>query len=128
MSDKHDQSDDQFLQQVQRGLQQGAEQLDEHTRQRLRQARRQALASAESSTTRGFGAWVADLGLHPARRVAAIAVTLLLAVAMVWQLDRSKISTPSDDELMLLSVQDDFDMLEQMEFYEWLTTDDANQG
>jgi len=128
MSDKHDQSDDQFLQQVQRTLQQGAEQLDDQTRQRLQQVRRQALACAESDKARGFGAWVADLGGFPGRRLAAAAMTLLLVVTMVWQFDRSRMSTPSSDEIMLLSMQDDLDMLEQLEFYEWLTVDDESHG
>jgi len=131
MSDNHqknDQKQDEFLQQVQRNLAQATEQLDETTRQRLRQIRQQALQAGDKGSTRAFGAWVADLGLFQARGRLALAMTLLLAVMVVWQINRSGTHNPSDDELMLLSMQDEFDMVEQLEFYEWLTVDDANNS
>jgi hypothetical protein len=93
------------------------ENLDGPTRAKLAQARNRALASGERP---GFATL-----LMPSRLIAAVGAAALAAVAVlaIWQggaaPDRP-VEMAALNDLELLLAPDEFEMLEELEFYAWL--------
>jgi hypothetical protein len=93
------------------------ENLDGPTRAKLAQARNRALEGAERP---GLA-----MLLMPPRWIAAVGTAALAAIVVltVWQgggaPDRS-VETAALSDLELLLAEDEFEMLEELEFYAWL--------
>ena len=99
--------------------------LDAATQSRLNQGRQAALA--ETATGAGFGRW------NQWVPVAGVAAATVIAVVL-WrgspQVDGFVPPTTASDFEILMD-QDDFEMLEDLEFYSWIDLDDdtgANVG
>ncbi len=109
--------DDESLQQRAReALDARAEALDGATRSRLRQARAQALARARR-----------PVATAPRLRWAvALAAVLLLAVAVVWQQQASRLAPEAVEDLEVLASSDDLELYQDLDFYLWLDESDPN--
>lgn len=104
-----------FLDEARRQLDESAAGLDAETSSRLTQARHQALSALDRRTVWWRG-WSLPTG------VLAGALVVVLAVGLV----RAPTSTEniSDlEDLELLSANESFELLEDLEFYEWLPTE-----
>ena len=114
-----DEADERFIAQAKAHFEESVRDLDGATQSRLNQARQTALA--EIATGTGFGRW------NQWVPVAGVAAAAVFAVVL-WRGDppTNEIvppATASDFELLLN--QDDFEMLEDFEFYSWIEIDDA---
>jgi len=112
-------ADDRFIAQAKTHFDDSVHGLDGATQSRLNQARHKALA--EIATGAGFGRW------NQWVPVAGLATAAVFAVVL-WRGDLPVDSTvppaiASDFEILLN--QDDFEMLEDFEFYSWIEIDDA---
>ena len=99
-------------------LEQSAERLDHHTVQRLERARTAALKGHERSAPRRVAPWVG----------VAVAASLVAAVALdVWQSSERVPQAPevATNDMELMTAQDDIEFYQDLEFYEWL---ESNEG
>lgn len=106
--------EEQFVKEIKAQLDRQAESLDSRTLTRLRQAR--AAAQAEGAK-RGWR-W------QPAAAFASVAV---LAAAIWIAMPAGHDGTPrlaALDDLELLATNDDLELYEEIEFYQWLETQD----
>lgn len=112
-------ADERFIAQAKAHFEASVHGLDGATRSRLNRARQKALA--EIATGPGFGRW------NQWAPVAGVAAAAVFAVVL-WR------GGPAMDEVVppatatdfeLLLNQDDFEMLEDFEFYSWIEIDDA---
>jgi len=104
-------------------LRDSAESLDAHTRSRLNQARQRALQELSPRPL-----W----HRHPVLAGAATAAVAVVALLM-WQPignGPEGIAPPALDapDLELLMTDESLDMLEDLEFYTWLATEDLGGG
>ena len=101
-----------FLARVKGQLDESVDQLDAETRSRLTQARYQALSGLEQRSPWWRG-WSLPAG--------ALATALVVVLAV----DLARPPTPTEsvsdlEDLELLSANESFELLEELEFYEWL--------
>jgi ferric-dicitrate binding protein FerR (iron transport regulator) len=98
--------DNQLAERIRQQLDQQADALDELTVARLRAARMRALEKARHPRRR----WLPVLG-------SAVAAALVLAM-LVWH---QPVELPGTlDDLDIVASGDDLDMIEDLEFYDWL--------
>jgi len=100
--------------------------LDGQTRSRLNQARQAALAAASPRHAPGTR-W-----LLPAGSVAVLALASVFTVHM-WQAARAPVTAThvasnAVDDFEIMTSDADLDMLQNMEFYAWLDTQDMNDA
>lgn len=106
---------DRLLAQIRQQLEESAEQLDAATQSRLTQIRSQALDSAAKPRW----SWqVPTLALGTTAAVAALTISLL------WP--TSGIQQTAFEDLSLLSANETFELIDDVEFYEWLTEEQQN--
>ena len=96
--------------------------LDAATRSRLTQGRHKALAEAASRT--GFGRWSQWVPATGVAAAAVFAVVLWRGDPQVNELDLP--AAVSDFEILL--DQDEFEMLQDLEFYSWMDIDGKTDG
>ena len=105
------QDENEFVEQVKQQLDQQADQLDELTAAKLKAARLRALEAA----SRPRKLWVPAFGT-------ATAAAVMLAV-LLWQ-SPSELPGPFE-ELDIIASGEDLELIEDMDFYDWL---DATQA
>ena len=93
--------------------------LDGATRAKLAQARNRALELGQKRPS------LADVLLTPPRWITGLsaAALALVAVLAVWrggEAPYGQVETAALNDLELLLVEDEFEMLEELEFYAWL--------
>ncbi len=103
-------NDSQFLEQVKRRLDTHADSVDELTAARLGAARRRALERAEHRPRR----WLPVAGL-------ATAAAALLAVLLLMQPAQQV-----DTDWEMWVAQDEFEVIEELDFYAWLEETQPN--
>jgi hypothetical protein len=96
--------------------------LDAATRSRLTQGRHKALAQAERRT--GFGRWNQWVPVTGVAAATVFAVVLWRGDPQVSELDLP--AAVSDFEILL--DQDEFEMLQDLEFYSWMDIDGNTDG
>ena len=96
--------------------------LDAATRSRLTQDRHKALAEAASGT--GLGRWSQWLPVTGVAAATVFAVVLWRGDPQVNELDLP--AAVSDFEILL--DQDEFEMLQDLEFYSWMDIDGKTDG
>lgn len=120
MTDHHD--NDEMLQQVRRALDDSVDNLDEVTRARLQAARKRAVENAGRRTE-----WLTWLRTGPSVALPVGAVAMVLVAIVSFQVLRppSTITATDAEVLEMLATVDDLDVLQDMEFYEWLESHEA---
>jgi hypothetical protein len=92
--------------------------LDVATRSRLARARARALErGAESGRVANL------LGARPWRAAGGMLAAAALVAVLVWQAPgwrEARVEVAALDDLELLLAEDEFEMLEELEFYAWL--------
>lgn len=111
-------ADERFIAQAKAHFEESVQGMDGATQSRLNQARQKALAEIATGT---FGRW------NQWAPVAGVAVAAVFAVVL-WRgsppiNEIPPPATATDFELLLN--QDDFEMLEDFEFYSWIEIDHA---
>lgn len=104
-------SDDEFIKSLKSALDDSIENLDAKTRSRLTAVRHQALEQQVEKRTGSF--WII-----PAGAFASLAIAML--VFNLWTENHLQDSWPVMEDLELLSSDESFELLEELEFYEWL--------
>ncbi len=101
--------------------------LDARTRSRLNQARQAALAAHKGGAGGAFGArWLLPVG--SAAALALVALTTTQFLRPVTELPQAEVTalaaatTGSVDDLEIIASGDELDMLQDMDFYAWLET------
>jgi hypothetical protein len=131
MNDRHENQDDRFVERAGKVLHAETEALDAATRSQLNRARQSALAELGRNSPLRSGRW----NWMPAGGMALVSAL----VAIVWlggnqpmgpatraglnggALSDSAVSNaPAAGELEVLMVDEDFEMLQDLEFYNWL--------
>ena len=114
-------TDEEFIKSIKTVLDESTENLDATTRSRLTTARYQALAKRDKKRT-----WFS--GRVPAGAAYASFVAVML-IFTIWS-NNSELENPSMmEDLELLSSNESFELLEELDFYEWLDLqDDGQQG
>jgi hypothetical protein len=115
----------QFAAQAKAHFDDSVQRLDAATQSRLNRGRQQALAEVAAGTR--FGRWNQWL---PLAGVAAAAVFAVVLWRGNTQVDEP-LAAPAVADFELLLDQDDFEMLQDLEFYSWIEIDDdsgANVG
>jgi hypothetical protein len=131
MNIRYENQEDGFVERAGKALQAEAEALDVATRSRLNRARQSALAELDKNSRSSGGRW----NWMPAGGMALVSVL----VAIVWlggnqpvepttsaglngrALPNSAVYiAPAAGELEVLMVDEDFEMLQDLEFYNWL--------
>ncbi len=112
-------ADEHFIAQAKAHFDESVHGLDGATQSRLNRARHKALA--EIATGRGFGRWNQWVPVAGVATAAVFAVVLWRGSPPMETVVPPTIA--SDFELLL--DQDDFEMLEDFEFYSWIEIDDA---
>lgn len=130
--DDNKETDERLARDAQRLLRQGADELDAHTLSRLNRARQSALAEYDRHGARPsrLRSWQAGLG------AAAVCATAVIAVALwVGRIPGTASpgpaapinsgAEPASDLEVVLVEDDNLEMIEDLEFYDWLETDPA---
>lgn len=120
-----DEADELFISQTKALFDESVQSLDAATRSRLNQGRQAALA--EIATGAGFGRWNQWVPVAGVAAATVFAVVLWRGSPQVNEFLPS--ATASDFEILM--DRDDFEMLENLEFYSWIDFDDdagANVG
>ncbi len=120
---------DEFVRDAGRLLRQSAEELDAATLSRLKRARQDALAGYDRRAGRGY-----RFGWQPALGAAVVCATALIAVGL-WRAPDGGTSPPAvpvagaADPAGALEValgeDDNLEMIEDLEFYDWLGSEPA---
>jgi len=116
--------DSEFEQQSRDVLKASADNLDGHVRSRLTQARFAAVEEARKARSSGLRTWL------PA---GAVAATGVLAAVMWTGKPTVDTALPTEtaqaasaiDDLELLSANESFELLEELEFYDWVESADG---
>ena len=112
-----DRDNEDFLQQVRQQRDKSENNLDATTRSRLTQIRNVALESATQPKAKWL--WpVPAMALSSAAIVAVVSVSLLVNTVTV--------QNSSLDDLPLLTMNDSFELLNDVEFYQWLKDENSN--
>jgi hypothetical protein len=123
MSEKERKDDTQWIERIRRRLDEDVAQLDGATLSRLRQARQRALsAAAQGGRPRWRTRWLsgrpAGDWLVPAGAFASIVATAFALTLMVAEPENDL--TREVDDLDLLTVGEELELYENLEFYRWL--------
>lgn len=123
MSDRQHSNDESLMPQVRAALDSQTEELDTNTLARLHAARRLAIAELEARAQRRAQrtAWWVPAG-------AFATVAMAAAVYTLW--NGSSISPPDAEfaDIQMSAEADDLEIVEDLEFYEWLDTTNATAG
>jgi len=120
-----EQDNDRLLEHIRQQLDASTEQLDAATLSRLTRIRRQAVAAAD----RPKRAWqMPALALGSAAAVGAITLALMAVGAITLALMTSSIPTQQSslEDLNLLSSNEAFELIDDVEFYQWLADEMPN--
>jgi negative regulator of sigma E activity len=116
-SDRRDEGEEAFVRRVKAMLDEGNAHLDARVRSRLTQARHAALAQADSRPSLWLRQWA------PAAGIAAAAVLAVL----VWPSPpREQPQDEALNDLEIVLAGENLDMLENLDFYEWVDADAQN--
>ena len=123
MSERLRNSEDKLVSQVRRTLDLRAEELDAVTLARLRAMRRQAVAELGARVERRErrASWWVPAATFATAAVAAVVFSL-------WNGVRDFAPGAELSELEILADAEALEMLEDLEFYEWLAATDATAG
>ena len=120
MTSEHD--DKRFLQDVKRALDASTDELDARTQDRLRAAREHALAVAAGKETDSSLGWLLPAGGFVAAAVAAVVFIMLQPVPT------DVVLSFSSGDMELLTSVEPLELLDNLEFYEWLEAETADAG
>lgn len=109
-------NDDDFLKQIKQALDQQSESLDGETLSRLNRARQAAIQQADKKHSRRM--WLPASGLATA--------ALLASLFLFRPDDIDMIQNGNMDEIELIASSEQLELLEQLEFYQWLLEEDAD--
>lgn len=123
MSTPSQEQDAQLIERIRRRLDESVSELDAATLSRLEQARQRALsAGAESQRrrgrTRGLTGRPASDWLVPAGALASVVATVFALAVMVAEPENGL--TRELEDLDLLTVGEELELYENLEFYQWL--------
>lgn len=107
---KQPQDEAAFLAKVQATLEHSLESIDADTKARLAASRRKAVVAIAKSPR----------SYKPVMMLAMAASVVVLAVGVALWWPSSHGTMPAADDLSLLTAGDDFELLEDLEFYRWL--------
>src|SRR5215510_14601853 len=116
-SDRRNEGDEAFVRRVKAILDEGNAHLDARVRSRLTQARHAALAQADARPNLWLRQWA------PAAGIAAAAV---LAVLVWTSAPREQPPDEALNDLEIVLAGENLDMLENLDFYEWVDADAQN--
>ena len=116
MSDR-DSDSEQFLKQIRQQLDESENRLDATTRSRLTQIRSAALDSATQPKAKG---------LWPVPAMALSAAAIVAVVSVSLSVNTVTVQNSSLDDLSLLTINDSFELLNDVEFYQWLEDENSN--
>ena len=123
---------DKFVDQVRQQLDQQIDELDDKTRLRLRQARANALAVGDRKGANWFGLNNVGRGAVAFASLSMLAVAVWLAVPTSQGPEMLAHSGESDtvqaqvfDDIELLAAVEELEFYEDVEFYYWVETQDA---
>ncbi len=120
MNERHDMTEEErFAEQAKRLFDQSVGELDGATLSRLNKGRHAALAELD----KGRNVWTQ---WAPAVGVAAAAVFAVLLWTGGPQVEDFDDTVTADIEILL--TEDEFEMLEDLEFYSWIDLDEATDG
>lgn len=115
-------NNDEMLQQLRRTLDDSVDNLDALTRARLQAVRKRAVAQAAHRP--GWLSWL-HAGPVVALPIGAVAM-ILVAVLSLQVLKTPPVMIAAEAEVLeMLATVDDLDLLQDMEFYEWLENHEA---
>lgn len=109
-SENHSDNDTTLLNPVVDALNQSIEQLDGHTLSRLNQARHRALATPSRSRLHNV----------PWLKAAALAAVILALVNGWMMYTTPELQTPTTDDLELILVSDDYELMQDLDFFAWM--------
>lgn len=119
--------EDLFVQNAKAMFDESVDSLDGQAQSRLNRSRQAALAEIDSGTIR-LGRWTRWAPAAGAVAVAAVvAVVFLSGDPEIGQVVNPDASQPVGDFELLLA-EDNFDMLQDLEFYSWIDIDAAIEG
>ena len=115
MSDKHQNTDGEFVQAVRSALDAQAEHLDAKTLGQLRAARRQALAQLEARAPHraAWTSWWVPAGTFATAGIAAVVFSL-------WSGHAPQPPGIDAADVEMLAETDSLELYDDLEFYEWL--------
>ncbi len=119
MTDKdiRNRNDSEFIDKARSALDEGVDNLDANTVARLRAIRKQALQ--ESGAKRSF-VLTSTFAATGAFATVAIAVSLWLAFPVTTH------EIFDTEDLMLLSAKEDLELIDELEFYDWLANEEKH--
>lgn len=111
-------SENEFNTNIRQGLDESVDALDANTLSKIRQIRAQAIELANDKSS-------ADLfGNKQRLLIGGFATACVMVLAVVLLLNSpTSIQTVPVDEIELISSSDNFELYEDLEFYEWLEED-----
>ena len=111
-----EQDSERLLEKIRQELDASAEHLDAATQSRLTQIRKQAIVT----TTRPKWSWSL-----PALALGSTAAVAVITISLMWT--PATLQQTSLEDLPLLSANDTFELIENIEFYVWLA-DETRHG
>ncbi|WP_144394897.1 hypothetical protein [Pleionea sediminis] len=114
--------DKQWLKSLVRSLDETSENIDYSTQLKLQQARESALKNQPESGHQRR--WVL---IFPSLATAATVAYFMMTTLMVVPPERVDNRADLLKDIELLATEEELDMIEQLEFYEWLEEDAANE-
>ena len=114
---------DEWLSNVKSQLEQSTEALDASVQARLHEARRRALAGYKGSPHSSYRRWPIW--------TSAVAATAVLSVSVLfWQQSGTEAVLPElvAGDLELITNSEEFALLDELEFYQWLEENEQDAG
>lgn len=119
----NDQTQKQQIERLTQALDQSTQDLDAATLSKLTQARHAAVAAAGRQQTRRWPSMAMLAGSTATLALVAVLVTSQLAISPAPQESGDAVT-----DFELLASSDELEMLEDLEFFEWLGTTDLSQS
>lgn len=101
--------------------------LDAHTRSRLNQARQAALDAARSKKRVAMPRWLMPAGSVAAMAMIATVTLQYLHSGMPVGANKPVVTSAMED-MDIIASKDDLDLLQNVDFYEWMDSNDAADG
>ena len=109
-----------FLESINRKLDKSVIDIDTSTKVALQQIRQQALTQ-EGNNPGVLWSW-----MKPVPLMAAVSLVLILSISLRLTIDTIDTLTPALEDIPLLTASDDMEFYNDLDFYQWLETENLN--
>jgi len=123
---KHDTASQKLEKLARQELDYSIQNLDQQTLAKLKAARKNAVdIVAKNNAKQGGWDWISNGWLLPVGGLATTAFAVTMTVS-IWLIEPNELDQLSPEDIEVLSANEDYELFDELEFYQWL--DDEKQS